>query len=440
MTGAILIASLSYFITRYKIIEKEKQLCKSKLEKYIKVYNENGAKALGDYFSVQNHTIDFSYLRIISNDSEVFLINSPLQNVSINGLNELKKIPLDNIVWEEIENLSNKELKWIINTKKLDDNTYIQFAKLPISAIGYLDLLLYSFVKVALPLIFICGLLATYLTILWIKPLATLANNVRNALNSGELDKEIPSFKNNKELDGLVTLFNDILKKNHQLITTMNDSLNSVAHDLRTPMTRFKSNAEFALKDNDEERLREALINCIDESDQILTMLNTLMSLAEAEAGVLKLNKDTTTIDEILSNVIEMYEFIAEEKNITINKTLNSETKLNVDKNRMFQVFANLLDNAIKYSPENTTISINSIEDKTKIIIEVKDQGCGVAQADINNIFKKLYRCDRSRTKKGLGLGLSMVKSIVEAHNGKITIESELNIGSCFKVELPKPF
>jgi signal transduction histidine kinase len=240
------------------------------------------------------------------------------------------------------------------------------------------------------------------------------------------------------ELDELVRLFNLMLEKIESLINAMKGSLDNVAHDLRTPMTRLRNIAEMALQSHGDEALcREALAECIEESDRILTMLNTLMDISEAETGVMTLDRKAVDISALMESVLEVYSHVAEEKGLAIHISPREGLCVTADHNRMSQVLANLLDNAIKYTPSGGKIFLETSQRHGEVIIRIEDTGIGISQENLPRIWDRLFRGDQSRSQKGLGLGLSLVKAIVLAHSGRVKVSSEPGKGSVFIIYLP---
>jgi len=153
---------------------------------------------------------------------------------------------------------------------------------------------------------------------------------------------------------------------------------------------------------------------------------------------VMKLKLEKTSIASLLTNVVELYEVVAEEKRITVTTDFNGPSDAVVDATRMRQVFANLLDNALKYTPEGGKVSLACAVESGGVIVRVRDSGVGIPPDEQPRIWERLYRGDKSRSQRGLGLGLSLVKAIVEAHRGTVLVQSLPGEGSEFVVHIPQ--
>ena len=162
------------------------------------------------------------------------------------------------------------------------------------------------------------------------------------------------------------------------------------------------------------------------------------MDISEAKTGTLKLAAERVDMAALIAEVVEMYRYIAEEKHIIIAVNCMGDLRITADPGRMRQVLGNLLDNAVKYTPEAGQVDVEAFQRAKQLTISIKDTGIGIRQEDLSKIWNRLYRADESRSQRGLGLGLSIVKSIVELYGGHVQVSSELGAGATFTVYLPQ--
>jgi signal transduction histidine kinase len=272
-----------------------------------------------------------------------------------------------------------------------------------------------------------------------LRPIRSLVETLRSIIETGKMDVRAPRSRTGDELDMLATLFNVLLEKINALITGMQNSLDNVAHDLRTPLMRLRGIAETALRsEQNPEGLREALADSLEESKRIASILNTLMDISEAEVGTMRLHPEEANLHLLIEDAVDLYRHVAEERDIRIQASCPKDLALTVDPNRIRQVLANLLDNALKYSPPGGRVEIRAFRRQHEIVVTVSDTGIGILPEELSKVWDRLYRGDKSRSERGLGLGLSLVKAVVEAHKGRVDVSSEPGAGSTFFVYLPK--
>jgi len=270
-----------------------------------------------------------------------------------------------------------------------------------------------------------------------LQPLRRLADTVRSILRTGRTDVRVTTQNTGDALDELSALVNAMLDRIDAVLAGMRGALDNVGHDLRTPMTRLRGIAEMALNSSDPVLLRDALADCLDESDRVIEMLNTLMDISEAETGTMTLHREPIDLSDLIGQSVELYEDLADERGVTIRTSVPSKLVVEVDRNRMRQVLANLIDNAVKYTAAGGVVEIVARRDNGDAVATVSDTGVGIPADELPRIWDRLYRGDKSRSTRGLGLGLSLVKAIVAAHGGKVSVKSHPGEGSTFELRLP---
>jgi len=429
---------IAYYLIDNLIEQREREIVRDRIQEYRAWYGEGGLRALKARFDQQSGSAkDIFFVRIVSPLNQVLFVSFPKE---FKGLDDGQLGPTprtEKELWLTIKDQAEKEA-WTIGVAALPGGLKLQVGKSSTQAQELLSFFRTIFLMFSVP-IFLLGVIGGgLLTFRAIRPIRHLIQTVRDILKTGKMSLRVPSRGERGEMVELVSLFNQMLDKNDALIQAMHASLDNVAHDLRTPMTRLRGIAELALQDaQDSNACREALADCMEESERVLTMLNALMDVAEAETGVMRLEKTEVSVPEIIDSIIDLYEVVAEDKGIRIKTNLPQELLIHADRTRLQQVIANLLDNAIKYSGEGTEIEISARAEDTGAVISISDQGSGIPPGNINQIWDRLYRGDHSRSQRGLGLGLSFVQAIVHAHGGTVGVESEMNKGSRFTVRLP---
>ncbi|MGD9160992.1 MAG: ATP-binding protein [Desulfobacteraceae bacterium] len=255
----------------------------------------------------------------------------------------------------------------------------------------------------------------------------------------GEFDKRVKATGHGEEIERLAITFNNMLEKIQILITDIKEITDNIAHDLRSPVTRIRGIVETTLMTANPDPEYESMAgSIIEECDGLLIMINTMLAISEAEAGVSKLNISDIDLSKIISEACDLFQPIAEDKKIEMKQEMEGNTIIQGDNEKIQRAVANLLDNALKYTPEGGTIVISSKQNPKEVSVSIKDTGIGISEEDLPKIFNRFYRCDESRSLQGVGLGLSLAKAIVRIHHGDIFVSSSPGEGSIFTFTIPR--
>ncbi|MDG1286729.1 MAG: HAMP domain-containing sensor histidine kinase [Rickettsiales bacterium] len=239
-------------------------------------------------------------------------------------------------------------------------------------------------------------------------------------IETGDLSRRVPIDSNWDDLSNLGEALNILLKRIDELMQDIRGVADNIAHDLRTPLTRLRNQLEELREKPVTEKEKTALL---DEVDGLLSTFNALLRIANIEKGERHQSFEALDLKQLLQDVVELYEPLAEEKELSINTRLCDVALFSGDRDLLFQLFANLLDNAIKFSPEKSAIEIELKAPDNGTIITIADHGIGISEQEREKVFDRFYRSDQSRHEAGSGLGLSLVKAALALHKGNIALE-----------------
>jgi signal transduction histidine kinase len=245
---------------------------------------------------------------------------------------------------------------------------------------------------------------------------------------SGNLSERVPITKRNDEFDGLATNLNAMLDRIEQLLQGLKEVTDNVAHDLKTPLTRLRNQAESALRDGASEESRQrALETTIAESDRLIQTFNALLMIARAEAGAPSGALVDVDVSAVVSDVAELYGPVAEDEGIVVETSIAEGVHLRANRELIGQAMVNLLENAVKYArPEGEgqgRITVGLRLHGGRVLIEVADNGPGIPSEDRKRVLERFVRLEKSRSETGSGLGLSLVDAVTRLHGGEFRIE-----------------
>jgi signal transduction histidine kinase len=256
---------------------------------------------------------------------------------------------------------------------------------------------------------------------------------IAEEISNGAYDRRVQIKGRVKEIERLGASFNRMLDRIQSLLKSMKEINDNIAHDLRSPLARIRGIAEMSLlKEESTDAYRDMAASTIEECDTLIAMINTMLDITEAEAGVSDAKAEEFELTALILEACELFRPLAEEKKINLKTDLPESLNMMSDRKKMQRIVTNILENALKYTLENGTVAVSAAARDGEIQIDFKDTGIGISENDLPHIFERFYRCDRSRSQGGVGLGLSLVKAYTESMNGTIHVESTLNQGSRF--------
>ena len=439
VAGSSALFVLSYVLLDASLEARDHDAIRSALTAYVADYESGGLSALQRTFATAQEmgTQADLFVRVLGHGEVAVFLNLPARWGPFDLSRLEGDLPPGERRWSRLSGSARGPVLEVASFR-LADGTILQVGR----STAARDELLGRF-RVVLATVFaamlVVGLLGgAVLTHAALRPLRELSAAARSIVETGRLDARVPVRGSSDPLDALGALFNSMLDRISALMAGMRESLDNVAHDLRTPLMRLRAISEAALHSGgDPAAYREALADGLEQAEQVVSLLEGLMDISEAEAGAMRLNLEPVAVAPLLRSAVELYADLAEEKGITVEVACPEGLTVMADRSRLRQVLANLLDNALKYTPRGGRVDLAARAGEGGVRIEVRDTGAGIPPEELPRVWDRLYRGDVSRTERGLGLGLSLVKAIVTAHQGQVAVTSSPGRGSRFSLRLP---
>jgi signal transduction histidine kinase len=438
--GLIVTFTLTYFQLGYSLEQSSKEVISAKLLEVSAILGSENVEGLKKFLATDEARILNApfMIRVRDSSGETIYLKPSIQrkHFDFSAAFGTKVSPQKSLGWNALAAINDEDMFDFL-TEKAGPDFYLQVGKSSEDRELILENILEIFDGMGLLLIILGGGLGILYARKSLSPIREMLRTIQ-FIEKGDLTQRVPTSKSRDELQELGETFNRMIVRIEALVRIMGESLDNVAHDIRTPLTRLRAVAEDALVSVRHDALKEALEDCAETAAGISGLVDQLLSISEADAGTLSLRYEDCDIRTLVKDVADIYEFVAIEKNISLDFSFSDTVRTwKLDRKRTKQVVGNLLDNAIKFSPRDSAILISTQADSKGLRISVEDQGPGIHEDELARIWDRLYRGDKSRSTKGSGLGLSIVRSIVIAHKGYVEAVGRDEGGMRFSFYLP---
>lgn len=262
-------------------------------------------------------------------------------------------------------------------------------------------------------------------------------NRISRQIRHGDLSRRMPSRQGGDEFDRLGGNLNEMLDQIESLMAGVRNVSNAIAHDLRTPLTRLRNHLEQLQDGVDDGEMRKRIEDTLGEADALLATFSSLLKISQIEAGSRRSEFGEVGLNEIVTDVVELYEPLATEKGLQVMADTTTPVRASGDRDLLFQAISNLVDNAIKYTPANGTVAIRLGTGPAGARVVVADSGAGIPAEERTRVLERFYRLETHRGSPGSGLGLSLVAAVVNLHGGSVTLEDNCP-GLRVQLDLPR--
>jgi len=440
--GAILLFGLLYLTLARSLERRDRAAVEQRAEAYAAAYEQGGALLLRARIAGDAAPeVRSLFVRLLGPDGATVFATVPADWIAPEEEHRLVPDGWGGWRTQEIHSVRvprDAARDLAVASRVLSDGRLIQVARSTDSQAVLLAPLRRDFATVGVAALLFSLAAGEFLAWRATRPLRLVAATARRIIDQDDYGARIPALAGSGELAVLVRQLNALLDKNAAHVRVLRETLDNLAHDLRTPLTRLRGTAELALGDGgNPAEARSALAACIDESDHVLHLLEALLDVSAAEAGVLSLRREPVDMSALARRAADLYREVAEEKDIRLRLDLPASAPLCGDRVRIGQALSNLVDNALKYTPEHGEVVVSTAATPTDVTVTVSDSGPGVPAAERAAVWRRLYRGDASRSQRGLGLGLTLVRAVAEAHGGSASVAEAAGGGAAFQLRFP---
>jgi heavy metal sensor kinase len=264
--------------------------------------------------------------------------------------------------------------------------------------------------------------------------------NAARTIDVGALQRRLPIRGAKDELDEVALAFNDTLAHLEHAVGEMRQFSTALAHELRTPQTALRGEIEIAVREGGlDAEASPVLASQLEEIDKLKRLIDQILTLARAEAGQIALARDQVDVGQLAQRVVDQLELVAQDKSVELRCEVADTVHVKGDEQWLTRLLLNLLDNALKFTAAGGSVIVRVSREPWWALLSVRDSGVGIDADALPHLFERFFRADpaRSPSTQGAGLGLSLVKWIVEQHHGRIDVDSEPGRGTTFIVRLP---
>jgi len=319
-----------------------------------------------------------------------------------------------------------------------DQTVVVVVGRLTTEITDVLHTFMYIIIFAMIGVIFLAGLGGLFLADRVLRPVERITKTAQK-IEGSDLSQRI-DVKTDDELGRLAVTLNEMIGRLEESFSRQRQFTADASHELRTPLAIMQAEATLALsKERAPDDYRKALETISQESDYMSSVIGKLLFLARSDAGKEQLNFEDVDLKELIIGLAANIEAFAQDKGIKFTVDTKDDVNVSGDKVKLRQLFTNILENAVRYTPADGKISISLLEKESNAVVSISDTGIGIPPEHLPHIFERFYRVDKARARAdgGVGLGLAIAKIIAESHKGKIQVESEVGKGTTFIVSIP---